>query len=52
MEGTGGFFEADGARLYGVLHTPKGAAAEQGAVLVPPFMEERQDAHPVLRDAA
>lgn len=44
------FFTHSGGRLYGVLHTVEAEAQRGvGVVLVHPFMEERQDAHPVLR---
>lgn len=46
------FFDRDGARLYGCLHAPAAPAKRLGVVLVHPFMEERQDAHPVLRALA
>ncbi len=45
------FFEHEGARLYGVLH-PAETSRGVGAVIVHPFMEERQDSHPVLRSLA
>jgi alpha/beta superfamily hydrolase len=46
------FFEHSGHRLYAYLHVPTVAAKKTGCVLVHPLMEERQDAHPVLRDLA
>ncbi len=48
-----GFFDAGAHRLFGVLH-PVDAPARRhtGVVLVHPFMEERQDAHPFLRNLA
>lgn len=47
------FFEASGRRLFAVLHhAEERARAARGVVLVHPFMEERQDAHPFLRDLA
>lgn len=46
------FFDAGGHQLYGVLHDPGASRRTRGCVVVPPFMEERQDAHAVLRDMA
>lgn len=51
MSGRGAFFVAGDARLYGFLH-PAAGDAREAVVLVHPFMEERQDAHPYLRDLA
>jgi exosortase A-associated hydrolase 2 len=51
--GDGFFFQPTGGpRLYGFLHTPpEGASSrDEGAVLVHPFMEERQDSHQVSRN--
>jgi exosortase A-associated hydrolase 2 len=46
------FFEHAGHRLYAYLHVPVITGKKTGCVLVHPLMEERQDAHPVLRDLA
>lgn len=46
------FFGPGGARLFGCLHPAKSPARSLGVVVVHPFMEERQDAHAVLRDLA
>ncbi|MFO0610875.1 MAG: alpha/beta hydrolase [Polyangiales bacterium] len=48
----GFFFDAGGARLYGFMHPAQGPARPLACVLVHPFMEERQDAHAVLRSLA
>ncbi|MBI5514742.1 MAG: alpha/beta hydrolase [Deltaproteobacteria bacterium] len=52
--GDGFFFQpaGDGPRLYGFLHgVPSGVTPrDEGAVLVHPFMEERQDSHQVSRN--
>jgi exosortase A-associated hydrolase 2 len=48
----GFFFDAAGARLYGFMHPAQGAPRGRACVLVHPFMEERQDAHAVLRALA
>ena len=48
----GFFFDAAGARLYGFMHPAPGAPRGRACVLVHPFMEERQDAHAVLRALA
>lgn len=45
------FFEHASARLYAVIH-PAETSRGVGAVIVHPFMEERQDSHPVLRSLA
>ena len=46
------FFDAAGARLYGFMHPALGPAKPVACVIVHPFMEERQDAHAVLRSLA
>lgn len=46
------FFGPAGARLFGCLHPAKSPSRSLGVVIVHPFMEERQDAHAVLRDLA
>ena len=48
------FIDGGAQRLFSVLHEAvEGAGAPSvGVVLVHPFMEERQDAHPFLRDLA
>lgn len=47
------FFDANGRRLYAVLHHVENRARTcSGVVLVHPFMEERQDAHPFIKDFA
>ncbi len=48
----GFFFDADGARLYGFMHPARTPARPTACVVVHPFMEERQDAHAVLRSLA
>ncbi len=48
----GFFFDAAGARLYGFMHPALGPAKPVACVIVHPFMEERQDAHAVLRSLA
>lgn len=48
----GFFFNADGARLYGFMHPARTHARPTACVIVHPFMEERQDAHAVLRALA
>lgn len=46
-----GFFDAGAHRLFGVLHGVEASARRDvGVVLVHPFMEERQDAYPFLRN--
>lgn len=45
-----GFFDAGAHRLFAVLHPVEASVRRPiGVVLVHPFMEERQDAHPFLR---
>jgi len=48
----GFFFDAAGARLYGFMHPARAPAKPVACVVVHPFMEERQDAHAVLRSLA
>jgi alpha/beta superfamily hydrolase len=53
----GEFFPCGSRRLYGFLHEPRAtetplAIAPAAVVIVHPFMEERQDAHPFLRSLA
>lgn len=50
----GFFFESGPRRLYGFRYDPAADAARQdeAVVLVHPFMEERQDSHPVFRNLA
>lgn len=51
--GEGFFFPSRGHRLYGFLESSSvSPGRDEGALLVHPFMEERQDAHPILRDMA
>ncbi len=53
--GEGFFFNSRGHGLYGFLETPPALGLRgrtDGAVIVHPFMEERQDAHSVLGDIA
>lgn len=47
------FFDANGRRLYAVLHHVEDRARTSlGVVLVHPFMEERKDAHPFMKSFA
>lgn len=48
----GFFFDASGAQLYGFMHPAQGAPRPVACLIVHPFMEERQDAHAVLRSLA
>ncbi len=48
----GFFFDANGQRLYGFMHPARAPARPVACALIHPFMEERQDAHAVLRTLA
>ena len=48
-----GFFDAGPHRLFAALHPVHASARrDTGVLLVHPFMEERQDSHPVLKNLA